>query len=134
MPSQKYVIEDRGHETSCWVWTHTLYKNGYADDRRGRKEPHNRAHVEYYERAKGPVPEGLELDHLCRVRACVNPDHLEPVTHAENCRRGAKTKLNWDAVHAIRGSRELARDLAARYGVATDTIYKIRGGSRSWHA
>jgi hypothetical protein len=41
-----------------------------------------------YEMLVGPVPDGLELDHLCRVPACVNPDHLEPVTHIENVRRG----------------------------------------------
>lgn len=49
-----------------------------------------------YERAEGPVPAGLELDHLCRVRSCVNPEHLEPVTHRENMRRGS----GWSGRHA----------------------------------
>ncbi len=46
------------------------------------------AHIVAYELQKGAVPLGLELDHTCRVHCCVNPDHLEPVTHAENVRRG----------------------------------------------
>lgn len=50
-----------------------------------------------YEFLVGPIPDGLELDHLCRVRLCVNPAHLEPVTHAENNKRAgvAKTHCKW---------------------------------------
>ena len=47
-------------------------------------------HIVAWELAKGPVPKGMELDHLCRNRRCANVAHLEPVTHAENCRRGAR--------------------------------------------
>ena len=46
------------------------------------------SHRYAYELTRGPVPEGMEIDHLCRNRACANPTHLEPVTHAENVRRG----------------------------------------------
>jgi hypothetical protein len=49
---------------------------------------HKAAHRVVYEALVGPVPEGLELDHLCKESRCVNPAHLEPVTHAENVRRG----------------------------------------------
>jgi len=72
----------------CWVWTKSCnVKNGYA------KVSVNRvmrsAHRVSYETFVGPIPDGLELDHLCRVRACIRPSHLEPVTHAENTRRAA---------------------------------------------
>ena len=70
----------------CWLWTGNISPNGY-----GRTSIEGRtkyAHRVAYELLVGPVPEGLDLDHLCRNTRCVNPDHLEPVTHAENMRRG----------------------------------------------
>lgn len=80
--------EDRGLETPCWVWQLAQTGAGYGcewDRERGRMVG---AHILAYERENGPVPEGLELDHLCRVRLCVNPAHLQAITHAENVRRG----------------------------------------------
>lgn len=78
-----WTEEDRGYYTACWIWQGYVNENGYPSSGSGW------AHRELYEMLSGSIPPGLELDHLCRVRCCVNPDHLEPVTHAENLRRGA---------------------------------------------
>jgi hypothetical protein len=75
----------------CLIWLGRLdVRGGYPLVARGsgRSEVPYRAHRLAYEFAKGPVPEGLVLDHLCRVRSCINPAHLEPVTIVENVRRG----------------------------------------------
>ena len=71
----------------CWIWTAGRDHTGYGDFRfQGRKRV---AHRVAWILTFGSEPaDGLELDHLCRVRWCVRPDHLEPVTHAENTRRG----------------------------------------------
>jgi hypothetical protein len=82
----KCGAEDRGHESACWIWTASVDNGGYG--KFGVSGRVLGAHRVAYELLVGPVPEGLELDHLCRERACINPTHLEPVTRAENHRRG----------------------------------------------
>lgn len=74
----------------CWLWTGALNWDGYGCFNAG-PEISSSAHRFAYRLLVGPVPDGLELDHLCRTRNCVNPDHLEPVTHAENVRRASLT-------------------------------------------
>jgi hypothetical protein len=71
---------------SCWLWTAGLFTDGYGLFWDGKKTVG--AHRFSYELLVGVIPIGLVLDHLCRVRSCVNPAHLEPVTHRENILRG----------------------------------------------
>jgi HNH endonuclease len=89
-----FVVETDG----CWQWVAGCYRNGYGafqrrvDETLSWKAPGNKknhlAHRVAYEFYVGPIPEGLDIDHLCRNRSCVNPDHMEPVTRQENLRRG----------------------------------------------
>jgi len=69
----------------CWIWNRSLVTGGYAAFWDGQTVS---GHRWSYEHFIGPVPKGMQLDHLCRVRECVNPHHLEPVTLAENVMRG----------------------------------------------
>lgn len=71
----------------CWVFEGNRNTGGYGLVSGHRGVHPGPAHRIMYEHFSGPVPEGLELDHLCRNPSCVNPDHLEAVTHQENVRR-----------------------------------------------
>lgn len=98
LSAELYIVDP---ETGCWVWQRSLTKTGgYAQMRvNGRMV---RAHRYFYEQKKGPIPSGLEPDHTCRNVKCVNPDHLEAVTHAENVRRSSMAKLDAQTRSSIR--------------------------------
>lgn len=83
----------------CWLWTATK-TNGYGVVSFGGRL--TRAHRVAWELAYGPIPEDRpHIDHLCRVRACIRPDHLEPVTQAENNRRMGEAHLKCPAGHDL---------------------------------
>lgn len=78
----------------CWLWTASKTRQGYGCiSTGGQRGGHLMAHRVSWELANGPIPEGLHIDHLCRRPSCVNPAHLEPVTVAENTRRGYAPSL-----------------------------------------
>lgn len=96
-------------ESGCWLWTASTSDDGYGYFGIGsRSIPGSRkvvkAHRFAYVYYKGEIPKGLELDHCCRVPCCVNPDHLEPVTHKVNVLRGiGPTAVNARKTHCING-------------------------------
>jgi hypothetical protein len=78
---RRVLVTDDG----CWLWCGATVRGYGTYMKQGAAFI---AHRYAYEQLVGPIPAGLDLDHLCRVRACVNPAHLEPVTRGENLRRG----------------------------------------------
>lgn len=82
----KYYSVDAA--SGCWLWTGCLDGNGYGKIGVDNVRKGVGAHRFSYELHVGPIPDGLQIDHLCRVRNCINPEHLEPVTSAVNTARG----------------------------------------------
>lgn len=79
--TDKHVVDENG----CWIWQGSVAHNGYGT--RQYRGKHRTAHRAYYIHYKIEVPEGMHIDHLCRVKLCVNPRHLDMVTAKENMRR-----------------------------------------------
>jgi len=99
----KYTVVER---TQCWLWAGAKNRNGYGVLYFDGKS--YAAHRVSYVHFKGQIADDRELDHLCREPACVNPDHLEAVTHAENLRR------------AVPFSPEMQRRIATKKSYGTE--------------
>jgi hypothetical protein len=125
-PTRRYLVEDCGYETACWMWQGPT-SQGYA--RVGIDGSRKLVHRLEWEKRHGAVPDGMQLHHLCEIKRCVNPDHLQLMTAAEHTRIGPLTKLTPDDVQEIR--RLLAegssnRQVARMYGLDRSTVSNIR--------
>lgn len=105
------TVDDNG----CWIWNACRVPANYGQVTRyinGIRKKFG-THRYTYEHLVGPIPDGLQLDHLCRVRPCCNPAHLEPVTGPENSRRGGEARTHCPAGHPYSGPN-LYRDPQGR--------------------
>lgn len=84
---------------TCWLWSGALTGRGYGKF----GSPARSAHRYMYELFRGPIPDELEIDHLCRVHRCVNPDHLEAVPHKVNVERGELRLVLGSRTHCKNG-------------------------------
>lgn len=113
-------------ESGCWLWTGEISHNGYGRHviarHAGTNNPvRQQAHVFSYERFVGPVPAGYHVDHLCHVRNCVNPLHLEAVTPRENNLRSASPSAqNARKTHCSQG-----------HPLSGDNVFILRARPRS---
>ena len=93
----------------CWIWGGAVTSSGYGSI--GYRGVTHSTHRLAYALLVGPIPEGLAIDHVCRVKRCCNPDHLEAVTYAENNRRAIATVGAWRAkVTACRRGHEYTEE------------------------
>lgn len=129
-----YLEMDMGYDTPCWIWQKWIETKGRGKGY-GKMSVNNRtkrAHKVYYERHFGVTVEShIHLDHLCKNRACVNPLHLEPVSHRENQDR--RSKFDWDkaaAVRALKGKLSQQK-IADQFGISRRYVRDILEG-RAW--
>jgi hypothetical protein len=125
----RYIEEDRGWHTPCWICQFARNPNGYAYCWNGTKVAP--AHRVEYERHRGAIPPKQTVDHLCEVKECVNPDHLEVVSLEENLRRAGMCRLTEADVRAIRASKEHQHVLGKRFNVCQGHISRIKG-RKAW--
>jgi len=124
---ERYTLDDL---TGCWNWNGFKDSHGYG---RVNIQGEHFAHRYVYQQTRGCIPVGMELDHLCCNRGCVNPDHLEPVTETTNIRRSTVAKLTAVQAREIRdlGSSPGAmryQDIAVIYGISFQNVgHVVRG-------
>ncbi len=94
--------------SGCWLWLGSLSPDGYGQFN-GADKIHG-AHQASFIAHKGPIPAGLEINHKCRVRCCVNPDHLEAITHAENVKLSQR-KPGPTKSHCVHGHQMAGHNL-----------------------
>lgn len=98
IPVEERFLSKVDRSGDCWLWTAYIDPIGYGHFSVGSLKA-RRAHRIAYELFVGPIPEGLVIDHLCRVRHCVNPAHLEAVTDEENRNRGLLSPIRTHCNH-----------------------------------
>ncbi len=102
-PLDRFVVKIKTLRNGCWQWTGAINKYGYGSFR-GYNSKDTKSHIFSYEHFKGKIKVGFQLDHLCRNRACCNPNHLQQVTAKENQMRAIpfrKTKTNCPNGHSL---------------------------------
>jgi hypothetical protein len=122
---RNYVIEPSG----CWRWTRGRTGSGYGH--LSMQSVYYQAHLLVYILFRGPLPIGLEPDHLCRNRWCVNPNCIEFVTHAVNAQRGASARLTQGEADMIRAEVRAGisqRKVAKARGLDHSTVSRIMAG------
>lgn len=116
--------------SGCWLWIGNINQDGYGRFAASRAVKDRFAHRLVWEALRGPIPQGLQLDHKCRVRCCVNPDHLEPVTCRENLRRGVGFPgVNARKTHCAKG-HEFSESNTYWYGTKRRCIACMRSPER----
>lgn len=132
----QYSVDENG----CWIWRNKPSGHGYSETTNNGKRI--KLHRYMYERYKGEIPVGLVIDHLCRVRHCINPDHLEAVTNRENVLRGISisakyarkthckhghefTKANTRVYNGGRYCRACARESARRHSIKRNKLKEL---------
>lgn len=101
--------------SGCWLWLASVTRDGYGQSYFYGGDAGTKAHRVTYRELVGPIPSGLQLDHLCRVRSCCNPDHLEVVTPRENAMRGVSfSAVNARKTHCINGHELTGNNVYAR--------------------
>jgi hypothetical protein len=134
--TERYRVEDRGYETPCHIWRLAISKKGYGQEWDRERKQMRFAHAMAFERKHGPVPSGAEIDHLCRQRACVNPDHLQAVSHVVNVGRADHEARRVPADVRERILRIVAigelrqADVALVVGVSRATVSRTVRGQR----
>lgn len=132
---ERFRSRIRTTDGGCLEWTGFLDRDGYGQiSLGGSKGKTVRVHRWAYEFFVGPIPEGLVTDHLCRNRACANPDHLEVVTPHENTLRGlAPTAINAQKTHCKRGHPLSGRNLVPVPGGRSCRTCRV-DSTRQWRA
>lgn len=136
-PIAQSVIDAAMPVNECWLWPGALDKGGYGTVIFHRPDgTSNRvgAHRFMYVLLRGEIADGLVIDHLCRNRACVNPDHLEPVEHIENVRRGEalKRRTHCDRGHALTDDNVLSWHLRVKGTRVCKTCHRSKEDLRYW--
>jgi HNH endonuclease len=138
---KKYTgFKIKGKRSVCWLWLLAKDKDGYGTTQIAGK--FRRAHTVMYEKEYGKIPDDLQLDHLCKTKACCRPLHVEPVTSKENTRRQPRTKVTPKMVRHVKKlygplmpkgkgrphSRWNMEKLGNKFGVGILVVYKILHG------